>query len=328
MGTGVGQPPGRPLSPISPNLWKTPPSPFVISIGNIAFGGRGKTPVTALIARMLVEAGERPAILSRGYGRRINAPGVVVVSDGTHILADLDRAGDEPLMLARDVPGAAVLVCPERAIAGALATKVLGATVLVLDDGFQHQMRRDVDVVLVAPEDLRGRRAPFGQLRASAASLDAADALIVDGDLDAVARQARVARLPRFQLRRQIAGIAVYGHSGDVTSGTGAAYLAVAGIARPERFQAALVAAGVPVARLLAFRDHHRYTARDLRAIADAVRAAGAAGVVTTAKDAVRLAPLRPWPFALAVARLDVAVEPGDAFRQFVIDRLTAVRSR
>jgi len=311
----------------------------VISVGNIAFGGRGKTPVTALIARMLVEAGERPAILSRGYGRRINAPGVVVVSDGTHILADLDRAGDEPLMLARDVPGAAVLVCPERALAGALATKVLGASALVLDDGFQHQqMRRDVDLVLVAPEDLRGRRAPFGHLRASAASLDAADALIVDGDLDAVAR------LPRFQLRRQIAGVALYGASGDVRqkdvgwfspkdgeshpTSTSPAYLAVAGIARPERFQAALAAAGVTVARLLTFRDHHRYTARDLRAIADAVRGAGANGVVTTAKDAVRLAPLRPWPFVLAVARLDVAVEPGDAFRQFVLDRLAAVRSR
>jgi len=298
----------------------------VISVGNIAFGGRGKTPVTALIARMLVEAGERPAILSRGYGRRINAPGVVVVSDGTHILADLDRAGDEPLMLARDVPGAAVLVCPERALAGALATKVLGASALVLDDGFQHQqMRRDVDLVLVAPEDLRGRRAPFGHLRASAASLDAADALIVDGDLDAVTR------LPRFQLRRQIVGVALYGDLVDVRQkdvGRTGTFVAVAGIARPERFQAALAAAGVTVARLLAFRDHHRYTARDLRAIADAVRAAGANGVVTTAKDAVRLAPLRPWPFVLAVARLDVAVEPGDAFRQFVLDRLAAVRSR
>jgi tetraacyldisaccharide 4'-kinase len=196
-------------------------------------------------------------------------------------------------------------------------------------------MRRDLDLVLVAPEDLHGSRVPFGQLRASAASLDAADALIVDGELDAVAREARVARLPRFQLVRTLSSVALYGHLGgvrqnDVGSDTAghATYLAVAGIARPERFQAALQAAGVRVARLLAFRDHHRYTAADARAIADAVRAAGAAGVVTTAKDAVRLAPLRPWPFALAVARLDVAVEPRDAFRQLVFDRLTAVRAR
>ena len=77
----------------------------VISVGNVAVGGRGKTPVVARIATLLVESGERPAILSRGYGRRDPAPGVVVVSDGTHILADLDRAGDEPLMLARALDG-------------------------------------------------------------------------------------------------------------------------------------------------------------------------------------------------------------------------------
>ncbi len=131
-------------------------------------GGRGKTPLAALVARLLVAAGERPAILSRGYGRRTREDGVVIVSDGTHMLADLDRSGDEPLMLARAVPGAAVLVCEQRAIAAALARRVLGATVLVLDDGFQHRsMRRDLDLVVVAPEDLRGRRAPFGRLRES-----------------------------------------------------------------------------------------------------------------------------------------------------------------
>ncbi len=101
-------------------------------------GGRGKTPVVAYVARLLVEAGERPAILSRGYGRRRQEDGVVVVSDGRHLLADLDRSGDEPLMLARTVPGAAVLVCERRALAGALAERRFGATVHVLDDGFQH----------------------------------------------------------------------------------------------------------------------------------------------------------------------------------------------
>ena len=139
---------------------------FSVSVGNIAFGGRGKTPTVAYVARILRDAGERVAILSRGYGRRVVEDGVVVVSDGTHVLADLDRAGDEPLMLARDLPGVAVLVCDQRAVAGALAQHVLGATALVLDDGFQHrQMRRDLDIVLVAPGDLTGRRAPLGRLR-------------------------------------------------------------------------------------------------------------------------------------------------------------------
>src|SRR5687767_14460080 len=146
-------------------------------------GGRGKTPLVQYLARTLVADGERPAILSRGYGRLRVEDGVVVVSDGRHLLADLDRAGDEPLMLARDLPGVPVLVCEQRAIAGAMAHHAFGATALVLDDGFQHrQTARDVDIVLVTPADLTGRRAPFGRLRESPSVLARADAVVWVGD--------------------------------------------------------------------------------------------------------------------------------------------------
>ena len=135
-----------------------------LSVGNLAFGGRGKTPLVAMLARHFLARGERPAILSRGYARRRPEAGAVVVSDGRHLLADLDRAGDEPLMLARAVPGAIVVVCDVRSIAAALARRVLGATVLILDDGFQHRaLARDLDLVVVTPEDLQGRRAPVGR---------------------------------------------------------------------------------------------------------------------------------------------------------------------
>jgi len=152
----------------------------VISVGNLAMGGRGKTPVVRLITRWLVEAGERPSILSRGYGRRTAEPGVVIVSDGSHVLADLDRSGDEPLMLARALPGAAVLVCDVRATAAALAERALGCTVHVLDDGFQHPIRRDVDIVLVAPDDLTARQLPFGRLREPVTALARAAAVVID----------------------------------------------------------------------------------------------------------------------------------------------------
>src|SRR5687767_5027213 len=162
---------------------KSPPSSFVVSVGNIAFGGRGKTPTVAFIVRLLSEMGERPAVVSRGYGRRRVEDGVVVVSDGRRLLADLDRAGDEPLMLARELPGVPVLVCEQRAIAGALARRAFAATALVLDDGFQHrQMARDVDVVLVSPADLQGRRVPFGRLREAPRALARADAVIWVGE--------------------------------------------------------------------------------------------------------------------------------------------------
>src|SRR5262245_65711648 len=86
----------------------------VISIGNLAVGGRGKTPIAACVTRMLLDMGERPAVLSRGYARQEPDDGVVVVRDPEDIRADLPRAGDEPLMLARQLPGASVPVCEDR----------------------------------------------------------------------------------------------------------------------------------------------------------------------------------------------------------------------
>src|SRR5688500_12551469 len=107
----------------------------VISIGNIAAGGRGKTPFTASVARMLMELGERPAILSRGYRRTRSEDGAVIVRDAGEIRADVARAGDEPFMLARQLPGAIVISSADRYLAGRLAEHHLGATAHLLDDG-------------------------------------------------------------------------------------------------------------------------------------------------------------------------------------------------
>src|SRR6185436_16645704 len=139
----------------------------VISIGNLAAGGRAKTPLAALVATRLRAMGERPAILSRGYGRRDTSDGVVVVRDPDGIRADLDRAGDEPLMLARRLDGVAVLVCGSRYLAGRLAEHHFGCTVHVLDDGFQHfALHRDADLVVIGRADLEGSRTlPTGHLR-------------------------------------------------------------------------------------------------------------------------------------------------------------------
>lgn len=281
---------------------KSPPSPFVVSVGNIAFGGRSKTPTVAHIARLLVEMGERPAVLSRGYGRRLVEDGVVVVSDGKRLLADLDRAGDEPLMLAKELPGVPVLVCEQRAIAGALARHRFGCTALVLDDGFQHrQMARDLDLVLVAPEDLTGRRAPFGRLRESVSALKRADALLwVGGDTKESPSQMKTFRL------------AVHSRKPPIEPGTRVFLLA--GIAGPERFTRAAVEAGLVVAGSWTPGDHHRYTTGDVARLARDVQASGAAGVLTTSKDAIRLMPLRPLPFAVFEWPLSVTIEPANQF--------------
>lgn len=307
----------------------------VISVGNLAMGGRGKTPVVAQIARWLVEAGERPAILSRGYKRRRPEDGVVIVSDGVRMRADIDRSGDEPLMLARQVPGAAVLVCDVRTLAAAVAERVLGATVHILDDGFQHTaMPRDLDVVLVAPADLTDRRLPFGRLRSPVRSLARADAVIVDGFapddvIAAIRTHAPPDRTALFALTRQL-GTPVWIDAVASENAAGVArsepVVAVAGIASPERFVRALEGAGYRVARTVAFRDHHVYRRRDIDAIAVAVRESRAQAVLTTEKDAVRLLPLRPLPIPVAAVPLEISIEPGTRFREWLMAKWAEVR--
>ncbi|HUF48554.1 MAG TPA: tetraacyldisaccharide 4'-kinase [Vicinamibacterales bacterium] len=288
----------------------------VVSVGNLTAGGRGKTPVVEHLARLLVDAGERPAILSRGYGRREAAPGAVVVSDGTTIRASVDEAGDEPLMLAQALPGVRVVVCDDRRTAGALAETHLGATVHLLDDGFQHLVLfRDVDLVLVAPEDLTDRRFPFGRLRESPRALADADAILkTPGVFPADA--GKDAGGLWFSVTRTLEAPAAAGP-----------VVAVAGIARPERFFDDLSRTGWTVVERIAFGDHHRYRARDVSRIADAVRRTGAVAVVTTAKDAVRLPARDAFPAPLVVARLTASVEPAAAFRAWLLGRLAEARS-
>jgi tetraacyldisaccharide 4'-kinase len=303
----------------------------VISVGNLAMGGRGKTPTVAWIARELVDAGERPAILSRGYRRRQPEDGVVIVSDGRHLRADLDRSGDEPLMLARRVPEAAVLVSEVRAVAAAVAETALDVTVHVLDDGFQHRvMARDVDIVLVTPSDLDDRRLPFGRLRSPVSDLAQADAVVVDeGDAERVGE--RLATVchgiapPVFTLHRQFdQPWWLEAPEGAEPPAPGEPVVAVAGIARPERFARLLESAGWTVADRVGFADHHDYRPRDLARIASV---AAGRPVVTTEKDAMRLLPHRPLPFRAACLPLAVSIEPAATFRAWLRARLAEVRS-
>jgi len=296
----------------------------VVSVGNLAMGGRGKTPVAMEVARILVAAGERPAVLSRGYKRRRREDGVVIVSDGRHILADVERGGDEPMLIAQRVRGAAVLVCEQRAIAAALAETVLGATVHVLDDGFQHRaLARDVDLVLLSARDLRDRPLPFGRLREPLRALVRADAIISEDELDphTLPDQSR----PRFALRRLLGDPIPLEPDYPWPAGRGPV-VAAAGIAEPARFTRALEAAGWSVARSVAFSDHQRYGTGDLATLAAAVRETGAVGVVTTDKDAVRLLPLRPLPVPIAAIPLDVSIEPAPVFASWLLERVRHAR--
>jgi tetraacyldisaccharide 4'-kinase len=298
----------------------------VISVGNLSMGGTGKTPVVAAIAQYLVEAGERPAILSRGYGRADRSDGVVVVSDGSAIRESIERAGDEPLMLARQTPRAAVCVCRDRHLAGTLAERQLGCTVHVLDDGFQHiELARDLDVLVTTLGEIpNGRVIPMGRLREPLDAAARAHFLVVT-DATAGAASAEAWSLGVQQscgASRSLAAPVGIGRE----PGTGnrePKVLAVAGIAHPDRFVAMLREAGWNVVDSMAFPDHHRYTAKDLAAIEQKRKVSGADAIFTTDKDAVRL-DVHALPFVTYRVPLVVHFDPPDALLASV---MAAVRT-
>jgi tetraacyldisaccharide 4'-kinase len=299
----------------------------VISVGNLNTGGSGKTPIVAYIAGLLAARGERPAILSRGYGRTSPESGATVVSDGTTVFAPLERAGDEPLMLARALSNVPVVVSANRYVAGCVAERTLGATVHVLDDGFQHLgLERDVDLLVACSRDLSDQVLPAGRLREPLTAAASADALLVEGSspagIDEFKRALGVGTA--FHAERRLGGPRWLHSGAPATVGAGDVIVAVAGIARPDRFFADLEAAHLVPRAKLVFRDHHPYTDADIERIARAARDTGATLVLTTEKDAVRLSARRLGDLPFATVPLTVAVEP--SFSTWLLDKIKRTR--
>jgi len=301
----------------------------VVSVGNLRAGGTGKTPAVAHLARLLKACGEQPVILTRGYGRRVHTNGVTVVSDGVQVHAPLDTAGDEPLMLARSLPGVPVLVGADRYLSGRMAEERFGATVHLLDDGFQHlTLARDVDLLMVSEDDLTDRVLPAGYLREPLAAAASADALLVTAGYESAA--ARVGRAlgvsTTFLVSRGIGAPRMVVSGEPVVVPFGDAVFLVAGIARPDRFFSDIATAGWHVAGTLEFRDHHQYSQRDVEHITERAKSVRPAIVLTTDKDAVRLAACDLTGLPIAAVPLDLTIEPADAFKRWLIDRLTLAR--
>lgn len=298
----------------------------VISVGNLTFGGSGKTPIVAAVAALLRDRGERPAVLSRGYRRRSGHDGVVLVSDGERILADLDRAGDEPLMLARALPGVIVAVSAQRYLAGRLAELHCGATVHVLDDGFQHLMLdRDVDLLAMDGRERDGSV----PLREDPEAARLADAILLTRGILGDGLPPR----PVFHWWRELYDpVDVNRASAAMEPATAFADLgpvvAVAAIAAPARFFDDLTEIGVDVRTTLAFPDHHPFTRGDVTAIAARAREFACGAVLTTEKDATRLRRFRPLPLPIFAVPLTIAFDPAENIAGWLIDHLAFARAR
>jgi tetraacyldisaccharide 4'-kinase len=294
-----------------------PPLP-VISVGNLAVGGTGKTPFTLWLARSLRERGVRIAILSRGYRGR--SGGVTVVSTGAGPLASPSEVGDEAVMLARCFDG--VLLTAPRRSAGVKAAAELGCDAVLLDDGFQHRrIARCVDLVL-----LNGRRGPLlpaGPLRERLNALRRADVLILvdHGSPDHLQVPHSAAGKPVHRVQFEPTSVmqSACGHwqPQPLSLLAGRRVVAVAGIARPERFYQLLRQWDVMIEEIFEFPDHHDYTPADWQRINRS--ASGADFVVTTEKDLVKL---EAFPFAtgkLIALRIEPCVERSEELLEMIL---------
>ena len=285
----------------------------VISVGNLSVGGSGKTPVVALVAALLAEERRPVSVLSRGYAGTFTGE-ALLVSDGTAVLAGAREAGDEPVMLARQLPGAVVAVGRRRDAVGRFVEQRFGRRVHVLDDGFQHlRLHRDLDLLCATAADLADRPLPAGRLREGRGAAARADALLLSGGGAAPASWPRE-RL--FALRRSVEGF--FARDGAAAAAPQRPFL-LSGVARPERFAADVALQAPAVAGAAAFPDHHWFSARDLAGVEAAARAAGADAIATTAKDLERLPP--SWePLPLRVLHITAAVDDRERLRRLVLE--------
>lgn len=293
----------------------------VVSIGNLTLGGTGKTPLTMWVARWYQQQGWRVAVLSRGYGARPPTR-LRVVSAGHGPLVDWQAAGDEPYLLACGLPGVPVLIGKDRYRTGRYAYEQFGAHVLILDDGFQHYaLHRSLDIVLIDASNPFGSGSllPRGILREPLRALRRADAIVLTrGEMAGEALPALCQQMRRWNNQQPMYCLTTVvealhcqcTHSPvDLGALRQCRVVAFAGIGNPQAFVTTLTRLGAEVAALLMFPDHHPYTLEDWQTIVATADKQQAMYLVTTEKDAVRLAP--SWQASVPVYTLRIGVTFG-----------------
>jgi len=309
----------------------------VVSVGNMTVGGTGKTPVVETFARELQKEGRRVAVLSRGY-KKVEPPWYQkmldriaglesrrpprVVSDGKRLMLDSAMSGDEPYMLASNLPNVAVLVDRDRVKSGRYAIKKLGCDTLVLDDGFQYlSMKHRLEIVLVDRTNPfgNGRVLPRGILREPVRNLKRADFIFItksQGSDSAELRKQLSALNDRAEIiecrhaARHLKNV-FSDERRDLVFLEGRKVIAVSGIAVPEGFEAELRKRGCEILESRRFADHHRYTQQEIIDIINMGKARGAEAILTTEKDAVRFPKLERRDVPIYFLRVDIELLSG-----------------
>ena len=313
----------------------------VISVGNIAVGGTGKTPAVIAVAKRLEKQNLHVAILLRGY-KRESREKVTIVSDGKKVCASLKESGDEAYMMAKHLSGIPIIVGRQRYQAGRVALERFDVDVLLLDDGFQHrQLARDVDILTVPARSIVGLQAapknregllPVGILREPPTALQRADVILLTHtaptdvlrDAKAVLQQLAPNALILASVHQPVRlyplvpktsfGERDLLHTAKALEGK--RILAVCGIGNPDAFVATLIQYSPENVELLAFPDHHVYTEADMADIAAAFQTARADLIVTTQKDEQKLVDL-VGHYRSAIAVLEIALVIPEGIAKF-----------
>jgi tetraacyldisaccharide 4'-kinase len=320
----------------------------VVSIGNLTVGGTGKTPVAEMLARELQLRGRRVAILSRGYksvprpfmqrlrsrlSKNLDLFPPRIVSDGDQVLLDSRRAGDEPHMLAKNLPGVCVLVDKDRVKSGLHALRHFDSDLLLLDDGLQYQrLRHRLDIVLIDRQSPFGNEhlLPRGTLREPPGNLRRASYIIVTR-CGAEPDDKLLARLRRLN---RTAAIIECNHAPrhweDIRTGAkfpldhlrGRHVGAMSGIARPESFEEGVRELGAIVEITKAFADHHRFTKKEILRFLEWCDRRSLDALVTTEKDAVRFPEIDNPPVPMLFLRVEIEILRGREHWEELLGRL------
>ena len=321
---------------------------MVVSIGNLTVGGTGKTPVVERFARELSAKGRKVVILSRGYkskdleepqkwtnpdtGEVITSP-PKIVSDGREVLLTAKYAGDEPYMLARNLPGVGVVVDRDRVRGGRFAVRELGADVLLLDDGLQYlNLAHSLDVVLVDQNAPFGNNyiLPRGTLREPPRNLRRADYIFLT-KCDGESNDALVKKIRKYNKEAEIMQCT---HGPKHLKGVfhdevlplealeGKYIGAISGIAQPKSFDRLLKKLGGKVLFHTTFADHHAFTAKEIEPFMYRCVNRGVDMIVTTEKDAVRFPMPTEMDVPIYFLRIEVRILDGEEIWEKCVERI------
>ena len=297
----------------------------VISVGNITFGGTGKTPCAAFIANFLHDEGLQAAILSRGYKRE--SKGRVEVSNGQEILCSPNISGDEPYLLAQQCPGVRVVVDADRYAAGKWLEAQTKIDAFILDDGYQHiRLQRDLNLLLV---DAATNFASSLNFRDPLEEMTRADAVIITRSAQLAEREPFAQAIqaycqpgiPVFFADHQITGFRLMTEAATkIPTLNSSSIVALSGIGNPARFALDLKNSGLKIIKHFIFADHHRYTQDELANIFQQAKDVGAEAIITTEKDAANIADKlnRDCKLPVYVAQLEFSCDEEQQLKQLL----------